>query len=245
MLILATLNTSCLDVNHEIARWKSRIAESMNNEAGSNYEKSNQIAACLSLNRDYSKYLQHEMVKLCDSTLRRALEGEDRAWQIYHRNCQVCYDVIAGGPESTRGNSWERESGYYELSDYDMLIPCREAFLNELIGVEPNTLSTRKWEAVSEKDVSQAYILFPVFQSEYTLSEYEQRSALEKERAAWDAWITIRSDVSKHLTGRLKEVYDYETARLLRFKYVMLKNGLKLNNDYCPAEDAVKLTPLP
>ena len=223
----------------------SQIDKLLDYQPASNSEHSNQLALRISLKELYLNILQKEVFKRCRPELQKAFQEEGRQWEQYHKHCLDCYSIVIGGPESFRGNSWERALGYYELSDFDMVIPSYESLLRELMGEGPDTLDTPTWDAVSLEAVMKAFDSFPVRQDEYSFPLPKQRNALADEKNAWCSWLDSRIRVSGLLPGREREVYDAETKRLLRFKYVMLKNGLMLDNDYCLPSDKDKLMVLP
>ena len=223
----------------------SQIDKLLDYQPASNSEHSNQLALRISLKTLYLNILNKEVLKRCRAELQKALQEEKRLWEQYHKLCLACYNIVIGGPESFRGNSWERALGYYELSDFDMVIPGYESLLRELMGERPDTLDTPTWDAVSLEDVMKAFDSFPVRQDEYSFPLPKQRNALADEKNAWCSWLDSRIRVSGLLPGHVKEVSDAETKRLLRFKYVMLKNGLMLDNDYCLPSDKDKLIALP
>lgn len=223
----------------------SQISELVDYAPSSNFEHSNQIALRISLERLYLNVLQQEILKRCRAELQKSIREEHRLWEQYHKRCLACYETVIGGPESLRGNSWERAFGFYELADYEMVIPGYEALLIELMGAGPDTLDQPTWDAVSSEDVMKTFDSFPVRQDEYSFPLPKQQNALADEKNAWCSWLDSRIRVSGLLPGREREVYDAETKRLLRFKYVMLKNGLMLDNDYCLPSDKDSLMILP
>lgn len=223
----------------------SQISKLVDYVPSSNLEHSNQIALRISLERLYLSVLQQEILKRCRAELQKTIREENRIWEQYHKRCLACYETVIGGPESLRGNSWERAFGYYELADLDMVISGYEAFLRELMGEVSGPLATPKWTIVSMEDVKREFDGFSIEQNEYSFSREKQKATLENEKNAWCDWINCRVKVSKSLSGHMKEVYDAETTRLIRFKYVMLKNSLMLDNDYCLPEEVENLIALP
>ena len=223
----------------------SQVSKLVDYAPASNFEHSNQIALRISLERLYLNVLQQEILKRCRAELQKTIREENRLWEQYHKRCLACYETVIGGPESLRGNSWERAFGYYELADYEMVISGCETFLKELMAEVSEPLATPKWTIVSMEEVIRTFDGYPIEQNEYSFSREKQKVALENEKNAWCAWINCRVKVSKNLSGHHKEVYDAETTRLIRFKYVMLKNGLMLDNDYCLPEEKAKLIAIP
>lgn len=223
----------------------SLISELVDYAPSSNFEHSNQIALRISLERLYLNVLQQEILKRCRAELQKSIREEHRLWEQYHKRCLACYETVIGGPESLRGNSWERAFGFYELADYEMVISGCEAFLKELMGEVSEPLATPKWTIVSMEDVKREFDGLSIEQNEYSFSREKQKATLENEKNAWCAWINCRVKVGKSLSGYVKEIYDAETTRLIRVKYVMLKNGLMLDNDYCLPEEKENLISLP
>lgn len=223
----------------------SQISKLVDYEPASNTEHSNQIALRISLERLYLSVLQQEILKRCRAELQNTIREENRIWEQYHKRCLACYETVIGGPESLRGNSWERAFGFYELADYEMVISGCEAFLKELMGEVSEPLATPKWTIVSMEDVKREFDGFSIEQNEYSFSREKQKATLENEKNTWCAWINCRVKVSKNLSSHQKEIYDAETTRLTRFKYVMLKNCLMLDNDYCLPEEKAKLIAIP
>ncbi len=223
----------------------SLISELVDYAPSSNFEHSNQIALRISLERLYLNVLQQEILKRCRAELQKSIREEHRLWGQYHKRCLACYETVIGGPESLRGNSWERAFGFYELADYEMVISGCETFLKELMEDASEPLATPKWTIVSMEDVKRVYDSYAIEQNEYSFSREKQKATLENEKNSWCAWINCRVKVSKNLSGHQKEIYDAETTRLIRFKYVMLKNGLMLDNDYCLPEEKAKLIAIP
>ena len=190
----------------------------------------------------YGRLLVREAVRHTeDGRLADALVREQEAWEGYHAALDSAFRVIDGSPDGAVGSAWPMaicgillddartravslEDFYFALADsLDYEVRNRRSVIAQY--------DIERHARVTDGAVLDEYRRFMAFFGDgsffdpvFGYPEAELRKALGDERAAWQAWMSSRRQVSSLLSGLCKETYDNATNNVRRRKLIMLKN---------------------
>lgn len=185
-------------------------------------DMNNQAVFETRLQEFYDRILLREAVCHSDTSVARALEKENEAWQRYHTEVNSSFRIIDGDPGLER-SSWTMAISGIALDDAQI----REKSLSDFYFALADSLDySERHSHIPEDFVIREYNRFirSIKESEYNYSVQIRRKALSKEMEVWEKWMNSRSAVSSLLTGLCKKAYDNSTNNVRRMKLIMLKN---------------------
>ena len=172
----------------------------------------------------YDRVLVREAIRHSDTSIAKALEKEEKAWQEYHAELDSTFIILDGYPEGLDGARLKpMATSGIALDDAHI----RETSISDFYFALVDSLAySERHSHISENNIIREYNRF-MDSLEETVYNYpipQRRKALGREMDAWGKWMKSRSVVSSLLTGLCKEAYDNSTNTVRRMKLIMLKN---------------------
>lgn len=141
---------------------------------------------------------------------------------------------------------------YYKLENE--MIQLQNLYLKDVLGVltDPDYIMVQPHEVITDELINTEYTYIqreriPYYHDEERYDENADRQAFKTEIEAWNTLMDRRTEISKQLSGRIKEAFDIGTRRLRVNRLRQLKNGfeaydgLPCDNDSTNREDEMFL----
>lgn len=161
--------------------------------------------------------------------LNSLFKTETKAFEDYMSAAQTVYDYLIIGKDGYQGSSSTMRWAAYRKDRYIMRRHSLEGMLFYLSdGIAPTDIDPSEFTI---EMVSHEYDCFikelPYLEDDYSIEE--RTAVLEVERAAWNNWVKVRSEIEKALPDNQSKIYHQQTVIICRSTYQMLKDR---NNKY-------------
>lgn len=194
------------------------------------YEKSSQwdynLGACLEMD------LETFTVRILGKELNKLnplFKAEVEAFEDYLSAAETVYEYLIVGKDGYQGSSSTMRWAAFNRDRYAMMRQALEGMLFYLSdGIAPTDIAPSEFTV---EMVSHEYDCFikelPYLEDDYSIEE--RTAVLEAERAAWNNWVKVRSEIEKALPDNQRKIYHQQTGIICRSTYQMLKDR---NNKY-------------
>ena len=194
------------------------------------YEKSSQwdynLGSWLEMDMEafVVRMLEKELVKINPIFRTEAL-----AFKEYMDAAETVYYYLIVGKDGYQGSSSTMRWAAYRKDRYIMRRHSLEGMLFYISdGIAPTDIAPSEFTI---EMVSHEYDCFikelPYLEDDYSIEE--RTAVLEVERAAWNNWVKVRSEIEKALPDNQRKIYHQQTVIICRSTYQMLKDR---NNKY-------------
>ena len=180
----------------------------------------------------YGRLLDSEIMKQISPEVSELISAEIKCEGDYYDASSLAYQKIEGSP-GWSGSAFPYRVGCFGILNIDIGNMSKEELVRSLY--DPSYATTYNYSLITKKLLTSEYARFAgtFEEEEYWYPVKERKDALNNDRDAFFKWMDARSDVSSHLTGRTKTVYDNSTQSIMRQKLIILKNRFNQDDGFC------------
>lgn len=154
---------------------------------------------------------------------------ETEAFEDYMSAAETVYDYLVVGKDGYQGSSSTMRWAAFQKDRYTMMRQALEGMLFYLYdGTLPSDSNPSELTVEMINYEYDCYISeLPYIEDDYSIEE--RTTVLEAERAAWNKWLEVRSEIEKALSENQRKIYHQQTGIICQSTYQMLMDR---NNKY-------------
>jgi hypothetical protein len=170
------------------------------------------------------RMLEKELIKI-----NPIFRTETLAFKEYMDAAETVYYYLIVGKDGYQGSSSTMRWAAYRKDRYTMMRQALEGILFYLSdGIVPPDSNPSEFTVEIVNYEYDRYVgELTVLEDDYSIEE--RAAVLEAERAAWNKWMEVRTEIALVLLEDQRTVYQQETGILCRSEYQMIKDR---NNKY-------------